>query len=141
MNVTPTRRWFQFGMGTLLFITFCVAGYFGGYRRGFDHGQEAKNRVQCAAKAYYIRDIIAASSGTNTADALSDYIQAAIIPGSWQANGGPGSISYSDTHTTIVVYNIQDVHDQLADALVQIRRLQQQGQAKEVDSILAAAVK
>src|SRR5205809_4639502 len=107
------RRWLQFGIGTLLFFTLCVAGFLGGYQHGFYSGHEAKSRTAVYAKAYYVADIIGAlPSGSAAAASLTDYIEASIVPGSWQTNGGPGAVSYYETNKSIVVSNIQDVHDQ-----------------------------
>jgi len=116
---------------------FCVAGFFTGYRRGFDAGQEEKNRTAIRAKAYYIKDIISASPNVSTAgSALTSYLEATIMPQSWQRSGGPGALSYYETNKTIVISNNQEVHEQVADTLKQIRLLQQQGKAKEAESIL-----
>jgi hypothetical protein len=131
-------RWLQFGIGTLLFVTLCMAGFLGGYQHGFHSGHEAKSRTVAYNKAYYVADIIGGLPSGNAAASLTDYIEASIAPGSWQTNGGPGALSYYETNKTIVVSNIQDVHDQIADTLHQIRLLQQQGKAKEVESVLAS---
>jgi len=140
MSGQARRRWLQFGIGTLLFVMLCVAGFFAGYRRGFYSGQEAKGRTRLYAKAYYVKDIIDTSTTARTAGTrLVSYIEASIAPRSWNTNGGPGALSYYEQNTTIVVSNVQDVHNQIADALTQIRRLQQQGKAKEVDEILVSA--
>src|SRR5262245_41287686 len=137
---THRRRWLQFGIGTLLFATLCVAGFLAGYRRGFDLGQEAKGRTRVYAKAYYVKDIVDNSPTPKlAATRLVSYIEASIVPGSWATNGGPGALSYYENNMTIVVSNIQEVHDQIADTLKQVRRMQQQGKASEVESILASA--
>jgi hypothetical protein len=133
------RRWLQFGIGTLLFMTLCVAGFFAGYRRGFYSGQEAKSRTRVYAKAYYVKDIIDTSPTASTAaPSLMSYIEASIGPRSWNTNGGPGALSYYENNMTIVASNTQDIHDQIADTLKQIRLMQQQGKAKEVESILVS---
>jgi hypothetical protein len=141
------QRWLQFGIGTLLFVMLCVAGFFAGYRRGFDSGNEEKERARMAqarstpyAKAYYIGDILSASTDSGTMEQiLPSYIQAAVIPQSWNGAGGPGALSFYANNKSLVVSNIQDVHDQLADTLEQIRRMQQQGKAQEIESALASA--
>jgi len=131
--------WLQFGIGTLLFVTLCVAGFFAGYRRGFYSGQEAKSRDAIYAKAYDVKDIISASPTASTAGAtLTSYLEATIMPRSWAANGGPGALSYYETNHTIVISNNQEVHDQIADTLKQVRLLQQQGRAREAESILVS---
>jgi len=139
MAMLQRRRWVQFGIGTLLFATLCVAGFLAGYRRGFDSGQEAKGRTRVYAKAYYVKDIVDTSATPSlAANRLVRYIEASIVPGSWATNRGPGALTYYENNMTIVVSNIQDVHDQIADTLTQIRRMQEQGKGSEVESILVS---
>jgi general secretion pathway protein D len=57
-------------------------------------------------------------------DSLIDLITTTISPTSWDEVGGPGSISGFDTNLSLVVSQTQEVHEQLADLLEQLRRLQ-----------------
>ncbi|MCH8045469.1 MAG: general secretion pathway protein GspD [Planctomycetes bacterium] len=57
-------------------------------------------------------------------DALIDLIQQTIEPTSWDEVGGPGTIAGHDTNLSLVVSQTQEVHEQLADLLEQLRRLQ-----------------
>jgi beta-lactamase regulating signal transducer with metallopeptidase domain len=57
---------------------------------------------------------------------LIELIQTTIAPHSWDETGGPGSISAFDTNLSLVVSQTQDVHEQIADLLTQLRRLQDQ---------------
>src|SRR4051794_15848111 len=133
------KRWLQFGIGTLLFATFCVAGFLTGYRRGFHVGQEAESRIGIYAKAYDVRDIVRLSpNGRAIGQTLVRYLQESIMPRSWQENGGPSAVAYYENNQTIVISNNQDAQDQVADALKQIRLLQRQGKASEVESILVS---
>jgi hypothetical protein len=137
MTTAQRRGWLQFGIGTLLFAMLCAAGFLAGYRRGFYSGQEAKSRTRIYAKAYYVKDIIDTSPIVSTAgNSLVSYIEGSIVPRSWNTNGGPGALSYYQENMTIVASNNQDVHEQIADTLTQIRLMQQQGKAKEVESIM-----
>jgi len=54
---------------------------------------------------------------------LVDLIQKTISPGSWDVNGGPGSIYYWRPGRAIVVSAGDDVHDQVGDLLDQMNRL------------------
>ena len=54
---------------------------------------------------------------------LVDLIQKTISPGSWDRNGGPGSIYYWRPGRAIVVSAGDDVHDQVGDLLEQMNRL------------------
>jgi general secretion pathway protein D len=57
-------------------------------------------------------------------DALIDLIQTTIAPESWVDVGGPGSIMEFASNLSLVVSQTQDVHEQIADLLQQLRRLQ-----------------
>ena len=57
-------------------------------------------------------------------DTLIELITTTIAPQSWDEVGGPGSISGFDTNLSLVVSQTQEVHEQIADLLEQLRRLQ-----------------
>jgi general secretion pathway protein D len=55
---------------------------------------------------------------------LIDLIQTTIAPESWVDVGGPGAIKEFESNLSLVVSQTQDVHEQIADLLQQLRRLQ-----------------
>jgi general secretion pathway protein D len=57
-------------------------------------------------------------------DALIDLITTTIAPTTWDVVGGPGSVAEFETNLTLVVSQTQEVHEQIADLLQQLRRLQ-----------------
>jgi general secretion pathway protein D len=57
-------------------------------------------------------------------DTLIDLITSTIAPQSWDDVGGPGSIEGFPTNLSLVVAQTQEVHEQIADLLEQLRRLQ-----------------
>jgi general secretion pathway protein D len=57
-------------------------------------------------------------------DSLIELIQSTVQPNTWKANGGQGDVAPFETNLTLVVSNTQEVHEQLADLLQQLRRLQ-----------------
>jgi len=57
-------------------------------------------------------------------DSLIDLITSTTAPESWDAVGGPGAIESFATNLSLVISQTQDVHDQIADLLEQLRRLQ-----------------
>ena len=57
-------------------------------------------------------------------DTLIDLITATIAPDSWDDVGGEGSIQGFPTNLSLVVSQTQEVHEQIADLLQQLRRLQ-----------------
>ncbi|MEX2175482.1 MAG: hypothetical protein WD872_14055 [Pirellulaceae bacterium] len=64
--------------------------------------------------------------GGVTADftSLIDLITTTVAPTTWDALGGPGAIREFETNLSLVVSQTQDVHEQIADLLEQLRRLQ-----------------
>ena len=57
-------------------------------------------------------------------DPLIDLITTTIAPESWTDVGGPGAIREFESNLSLVVSQTQDVHEQIADLLEQLRRLQ-----------------
>lgn len=57
-------------------------------------------------------------------DSLIQLITQTIQPSSWQEVGGPGSIEQFETNLSLVVSQTQEVHEQIADLLEQLRKLQ-----------------
>jgi general secretion pathway protein D len=57
-------------------------------------------------------------------DSLVELVTSTIAPQSWQEVGGPGAISGYENNLSLVVSQTQEVHEQIADLLEQLRRLQ-----------------
>jgi general secretion pathway protein D len=57
-------------------------------------------------------------------DSLIDLITSTIAPTTWDSAGGLGSVAPFETNLTLVVSQTQEVHEQIADLLQQLRRLQ-----------------
>ncbi|MEN6557862.1 MAG: hypothetical protein ABFC54_06755, partial [Thermoguttaceae bacterium] len=57
-------------------------------------------------------------------DALIDLITTVVKPTSWDAVGGPGSINKHEPNLSLVISQTQEVHEDIADLLTQLRRLQ-----------------
>lgn len=57
-------------------------------------------------------------------DTLISLVTSSISPTSWNENGGAGTIEPSPANLSIVVSQTQEVHDQIADLLEQLRKLQ-----------------
>ncbi len=66
------------------------------------------------------------AGGGNQADfdSLIELITSTVSPSSWDQNGGAGSIAPFNTNLTLVVSQTQEIHEQIADLLQQLRRLQ-----------------
>lgn len=57
-------------------------------------------------------------------DSLIELITTTIQPTSWDEVGGPGSIAPFETNLSLVVSQTQEVHEEIADLLDQLRRMQ-----------------
>jgi len=57
-------------------------------------------------------------------DTLIELLTSTVAPDTWDAVGGPGAIEPFPTNLSLVISQTQDVHDQIADLLAQLRRLQ-----------------
>ncbi len=57
-------------------------------------------------------------------DSLIQLLTTTIKPDSWQETGGPGSVAPFETNLSLVITQTQEVHEQIADLLDQLRRLQ-----------------
>ncbi|MFM7137878.1 MAG: hypothetical protein ACKO1M_12555, partial [Planctomycetota bacterium] len=55
---------------------------------------------------------------------LIDLIQSTVAADTWDTVGGPGAIRSFDTNLSLVISTTQEVHDEIADLLEQLRRLQ-----------------
>jgi general secretion pathway protein D len=57
-------------------------------------------------------------------DPLTELIVSTISPQTWEEVGGPGRVARFENNLSLVISQTQDVHDQIADLLSQLRRLQ-----------------
>ncbi|HZZ74148.1 MAG TPA: hypothetical protein VFE24_17980 [Pirellulales bacterium] len=57
-------------------------------------------------------------------DSLIELITSTVRPTSWDAVGGPGSVKGFEGTLSLVVSQTQEVHDEIADLLKQLRKLQ-----------------
>jgi len=55
---------------------------------------------------------------------LISLIQETVQPTTWDAQGGPGAIRPFETNLSLVISQTQEVHEEIADLLEQLRRLQ-----------------
>jgi hypothetical protein len=123
-------RLFRFSLGTLLFVTLCVCGYLGGYRKGFDDGKDRRRATTVVLMTYPVPDLIIPIDEPDTPaarqdamDRLIDLIVSAVEHKSWMENGtGEGEIQPFMGNNSLVISQTGRVHDQIADLLQQLRR-------------------
>ena len=68
-------------------------------------------------------------------DQLIELIRATTVSATWDEVGVPGSVEPLETEVGLVIRKTQEVHDEIADLLVQLRRLQDLQVTIEVRSI------
>jgi general secretion pathway protein D len=57
-------------------------------------------------------------------DSLIELVTSTISPETWNEVGGPGAVERFETNLSLVISQTQEVHEQVADLLEQLRRLQ-----------------
>ncbi len=57
-------------------------------------------------------------------DSLEELITTTVAPETWEEVGGPGTISHLETNLSLVVRQTQEVHEEVAELLEQLRRMQ-----------------
>jgi hypothetical protein len=55
-------------------------------------------------------------------DSLIDLITSTVFPTTWDAVGGPGSISRDEPHAALILSQTQDLHDSVSNLLTMLRR-------------------
>ena len=124
-------RLFRFSLGTLLFVTLCVCGYLGGYRKGFDDGKDDRRAKTVVLISYPVPDLIIPRDAPDTPaarrdamDQLIDLIVTTVEHDSWLENSPTveGEIQPFMANNSLVIAQTGRVHDQIADLLEQLRR-------------------
>ena len=79
-----------------------------------------------AVSASTIRPWAVCGGGGSFADfqSLIDLIQTTVVPDTWEALGGPSTMAPYPQNLSLVISTTSDVHDQIADLLESLRRLQ-----------------
>jgi hypothetical protein len=120
----------RFSLATLLFATFCIAGFFAGYRTGFDVGQQGGSEARLIVKSYPVADLIVASGPLGgfaqpDFDSLVDLTQTTVAPETWASNGmGSGKIRVYPSNLSLMISQTADVHADVALLFQQLRELQ-----------------
>jgi hypothetical protein len=140
------KRLLRFSIATLLFLMLCVAGYFGGYRRGFDSGKEERRAITVTIRTYPVADLIspqdpaAAPNDANKVkafDQLIDLIVSTVDRDTWMENGtGQGEIQPFPSNNSLVISQTNRVHEQVALLLEELRKLRTNVDVKETIPLL-----
>lgn len=144
-NTRFARRWFQFSIQTLLFLTLCVcgllagyrAGHAAGYRSGLEQGRWQLEQWKEVTRTYYVGDLVSYSAASmetdagarrSTAEAVVNFepliklLKMTIPRDSWDDVGGPGSIQEFELSLSIAVNQTVEDHQKIDDFLEWLRR-------------------
>lgn len=121
------RSWLRFGIGTLLFLMACTAGYLTGFRFGVEEKQEQVRQQTVSTRIYDVGDLVSLDPDAQVSladfDSLVDLIVSTVASDSWVENGGPsGEIRPFPKNKSLVVSASGAVHEELSDLLAQLRR-------------------
>lgn len=114
----------RFGVGTLLFLMACTAGYLTGFRWGVSEKQLQVRRDTIATTVYSVGDLLSQNKEQFLADfdSLIDLISSTVSSHVWIENGGDiGEIRPLPSTKSLVVTCDLETHDQLAELLQQLR--------------------
>ena len=135
-------KWNRITIAVLLFLTFCFAGSFIGFRFGFQAGlsQRFDSRVDELfrqrdempfVKTYPIKDLMVTSFNLQDPSAskftfehmspIIGDIERNVAPGNWEANGGKSNMQPYLQNLSLVISAPYSVHDQIS-AYLQGRR-------------------
>ncbi len=85
----------QFGIGVLLFLTACIAGYLTAYNFGLDELRAMRDRT-VSVRTYDVSDIVTPTSGAGTVETNLANLKSLIVSttnGDWDR----GSLPYNPT--------------------------------------------
>jgi hypothetical protein len=92
---------------------------------------KAKARGRVMMRAYNVADLLACKGAKcKTPEDLIELITNTVAPGSWQENGGGGTIDFFPLGRALVVRQTADVQEQVGDILEVLRRLQARMRAR-----------
>lgn len=86
------RVWTSFSVATLLFVVFCIAGFFAGYRMGF---QALLDDVSLDVRTFSVDDLLTGTDEERRASQVRGIIAEiteTINPSNWEEVGGKGFI-------------------------------------------------
>jgi hypothetical protein len=112
----------RFGLGTLLFLTACVGGFFGGYRAGHNHGAAAYLASQTTTEEYYVADLVTIHPRPEDVDFIAETLRETVGNWSdWSDHGGYASIEFNPDHLSLVVTHNQACHREIKAFLRTLR--------------------
>jgi hypothetical protein len=112
---STSKPFWQFAIRSLLFAILCVAGFFAGFRVGYDRGAEKRRSEDFSTKVYSVSDF-------TSADEMISTIIRTIDIESWEDVGGPGKITGApDDPASVIIYQTGANHDSIERLLTDLR--------------------
>jgi hypothetical protein len=137
-----TKRLLRLILALALLIVLCTLGYQRGYDAGYASAEPPPSAAALYQVVYPVGDLVTPvmappEEGSTPAavdfDRLIDLIVSTIEHESWMENGtGEGEIQPFPSNLCLIISQRKRVHQQVADLLEQLRRLNEDIQAKEV---------
>jgi hypothetical protein len=125
---TRLRRLFRFSLAAFFVAMTCTAGYFGGYRRGYESGVRQQFDDTISVISYDIDDLhsedLSAEGMKRTADELVALIKT-VNPDGWSHPYVLDGIEISPNCAKLKITNYGRIHRQIEDVLAQVRKLRQ----------------
>ncbi len=114
--MSARKRFLQFGFGTLVFMVFCVAGFFAGYRWGHETWREDHGLNAVSTKWYRVSSLVSQDRAAEELDQLVRLIQQSA--GSWPQDKHYITVSHDDQ--SLMIKQTRDGHDQVKSFLDQL---------------------
>ncbi len=130
----------RFGLGTLLFLTACVGGFFGGYRSGYQRGAAEYLATQRTTEEYFLADLITIDPKQEDIDFVTQTLRETVGDRhDWADVGGYATIAYNPEHLSLLVTHKQACHREI-QAFLRTLRLGRSLNDPNHDVFQAAAV-
>lgn len=130
MADSPPRRWLQFRLVTIFWLTLTIAIGIGAYRHGYEAGiDDAANQRSevgsLVAKAYTVGDIVQLRKtnigGVPDLEGLVRDLSTQVLPNTWTESGGNAAIVPFEIDESLVISHDQDGHERVAAYLKRLR--------------------
>lgn len=113
----------QFGIGVLLFLTACIAGYLTAYNFGLDELRAMRDRT-VSVRTYDVSDIVTPTSGAGTVETSLANLKSLIVSttnGDWDR--GKFTVQPYPGNKSLVIEQTGAVHGKIRELLADVRDL------------------
>lgn len=134
------KRAFRFSLGSLMFVTLCVCGYFGGDRSGQLAGAQDRYDQSHFVRVYGLSDLLVdeptPEAREHVLEEVTEHLKSTVAPDTWtSSDDGDGGIEAFPAAGSLIIAQRGAVHDQIDRALSKFRDQRTQ---KSMDEALQA---